>query len=216
MARDISASMLAALATGSVRPILFYEGEFSGGTVRLFNGHGTISWDGETWTGDAGMMRVSALSDSADLQAVNFTVGLAGEVSSLVSIALAQVRRGLPGSLWLGFLDASNAVIADPILCFKGRADRPEIIPDPSASEITVGYESRLIDATRRRERRFTAQDQKIDYPTDTGFDNVAALQDKLIVWGRSASRGTNSPALGGPVDSGGAGWDAGNFSGGP
>lgn len=185
MARALTAAMLAAMATGSIRPLFFYEGEFSGGTTRLFTGNGSITWNGQTWTGDNGMMRISDIQEVSELNAVNFTVSLNGQVSSLISIALAQVRRGKPGSVWLGLLDASNALIADPFLCFKGRADKPGIVPDPNQAVISVAYESRMIVATRRIERRYTSEDQKIDYPNDLGFEYVPSLQDTQFTWGR-------------------------------
>ena len=185
MARALTAAMLAAIATGAVKPIFLYEGEFSGGTLNLFTGHGTLSWDAKTWTGDAGMLRITSIAESSDLSAVNFTVSLNGEVSAVLSVALAQVRRGKPGSVWLGLLDAAGALYADPFLCFKGRADKPSIVPDPNQCVVGVAYESRLIDAARRRERRYTPEDQAIDYPNDLGFDQVAALQDTVLTWGR-------------------------------
>jgi hypothetical protein len=185
MARALTAGMLAAIATGAVKPLFLYEGEFSGGTVRLFTGYGTLSWNGHTWTGDEGLMRIDSAVETSDLSAVNFTVSLNGQVSSLLSVALGQVRRGKPGSVWLGLLDASGALIADPFLCFKGRADKPSIVPDPESCVVGVAYESRLIDAARRRERRYTPEDQAIDYPSDRGFDQVAALQDTVLTWGR-------------------------------
>jgi hypothetical protein len=185
MARALTADMLTAIATGAVKPVFLYEGEFSSGTVRLFTGYGTISWDGNTWTGDNGLMRINAISEAGDLSAVNFTVSLNGQVQSLLSIALGQVRRGKPGSVWLGLLDAAGALIPDPFRCFKGRADKPDIVPDPSSCVIGVAYESRLIDAARRRERRYTPDDQAIDEPGDRGFDFVAQLQDSRISWGR-------------------------------
>lgn len=185
MARALTAGMLAAIATGSVRPLLLYEGEFSGGTTRLFTGHGTLIWNGNTFTGAGQMLRITAIQEVSELQAVNFTVSLNGQLSSLISIALAQVRRGKPGSVWLGLLDAGGVLIADPFLCFKGRADKPEILPDPSQAVISVGYESRLIDAARRRARRYTPEDQQIDYPNDLGFDFVPSLQDAVFTWGR-------------------------------
>ena len=185
MARALTAAMLAAIATGVVRPLLFYEGVFSGGTVNLFTGHGTISWDSKTWTGAGQMLNITAIQEVTGLQAVNFTVSLNGELSSLVAIALGQVRRGMAGSVWLGLLNDSNALIADPFLCFKGRSDKPDIIPDPTHTVISVAYESRLIDASRRRERRYTSEDQQIDYPADLGFDYVPSLQDKQLTFGR-------------------------------
>lgn len=185
MARALTAAMLAAMATGNLRPLILYEGEFSGGTVRLFTGYGTIDWNGYTWTGSGQMLNITSIQEVSELQAVNFTISLNGQLSSLLSIALGQVRRGKPGSLWLGLLNSSNALIADPFLCFKGRADKPDIVPDPENAMISVAYESRLIDAARRRERRYTSEDQQIDYPADSGFDYVPALQDTQFTWGR-------------------------------
>jgi len=185
MARALTAGMLTAIATGIVKPIFLYEAEFASGTVNLFTGHGTLSWDSKSWTGDEGLMRIESAVETSDLAALNFTVSLNGQVSSLLSLALGQVRRGKPGSVWLGLLDAAGAVIADPFLCFKGRADKPSIVPDPNSCVVGVAYESRLIDAARRRERRYTPEDQALDFPADKGFDQVAALQDTVLVFGR-------------------------------
>lgn len=185
MARALTAAMLAQIATGVVRPLFLYEGEFSGGTVRLFTGSGTLTWNAQTWTGDEGLMRIDSIGEASDLSAVNFTVSLNGQVSALLAIALGQVRRGKPGSVWLGLLDSSGALVVDPFLCFRGRADKPQIVPDPSQCVVGVAYESRLIDAARRRERRYTPEDQAIDYPADLGFNQVAALQDTVLTWGR-------------------------------
>jgi hypothetical protein len=52
-------------------------------------------------------------------------------------------------------------------------------------ANIGLTAESRLIDLERSRERRYTSEDQKIDYPNDKGLEFIADLQDKEIVWGR-------------------------------
>ena len=187
--RALTAGMISAMATGAVKPIFLYEGEFTGGTLRLFTGYGSLSWDGHTWTGDGGLMQITAVQEVSELQAINFSVSLNGDLSSLVTVALAQVRRGKPGSVWMGLLDAAGALIADPFLCFSGRADKPDILPDPTHTVISVAYESRLIDAERTRNRRYTSEDQHIEYPADEGFDFVPALQDQITPWGERAGR---------------------------
>lgn len=183
--RALTAGMLAAIATGTVKPIILVEAEFAGGTVRLFTGYGSIGWNGETWTGDGGLLRISNVQEVSEIQAVNFTLSLNGQVSALASIALDQVRRGLPGTVWLGLLNDGGALIADPYLCFRGRADKPDIVPDPNEAVIAVAYESRLIVATKTKARRYTSEDQKIDYPADLGFDYVPSLQDAVFTWGQ-------------------------------
>ena len=34
----------------------------------------------------------------------------------------------------------------------------------------------------------YTLEDQKIDYPTDVGFEFIPDLQDKEIIWGKKAN----------------------------
>jgi hypothetical protein len=195
MSRALTTGMLAAIATGQVKPIFMVEAEFSGGTVRLFTGYGSVSWNGKTWTGDAGLLRISNVQEVSELQAVNFTISLNGQVSALASIALDQVRRGLAGTVWLGLLNDSGALIADPYQCFKGRADKPDIIPDPNDAVIAVAYESRMIVATKAKSRRYTSEDQKIDFPADLGFDYVPSLQDATFTWGNGAMPAGAAPS---------------------
>ena len=40
-----------------------------------------------------------------------------------------------------------------------------------------------MIDLQRPKSRRYTKEDQQIDFPTDLGFDFVPELQDIQIIW---------------------------------
>jgi hypothetical protein len=40
-----------------------------------------------------------------------------------------------------------------------------------------------MIDLLRPKTRRYTGEDQKIDFPSDLGFDFVPELQDQQIIW---------------------------------
>jgi len=54
------------------------------------------------------------------------------------------------------------------------------------SSSINLTVENKLIQLDRARVRRFTDNDQKIDYPDDEGFSFVTKIQDKEIVWGKT------------------------------
>lgn len=76
-----------------------------------------------------------------------------------------------------------NGIVADPYLAFVGRLDVP-VIDDAGAScVISMQYESRLIDLQRTRERRWTHEDQQIDFPGDLGFEYVTSLPDQVLIW---------------------------------
>lgn len=185
MSRDGTAGFLSAIAAGSSSPVLLFEAEFASGWLRLWTGIGPISWNSYTWTGAGNLVGVSPMTETADLRAVGITISLSGMPSALISTALGQSRQGKIGRVYLGFLNSSGAIVADPYLSFEGRLDVPTIADQGDSCTISISYESRLIDLDRPRERRYTGEDQRMDHPEDRGFDNVASLQDASIVWGR-------------------------------
>ena len=77
-----------------------------------------------------------------------------------------------------------NELIADPYLLRSGRMDYCNISVSGEDTRITAQYEDRLIDLQKPRERRYTDQDQRNEYPTDGGFRFVTSLQDKQLIWG--------------------------------
>ncbi len=182
--RDLSAGLETAVQASALRPVLFYEGEFAASTLRLWTGLGSFSWDGQTWTGGGNLLQISPIEESSRVEALGFSVTLSGMPSASVSLALQSLRQGKPGRLWLGALDADNVLVGDPYLVKEGKFDIAVIDDNGENCTIQATYESRMIDLFRPRERRYTDQDQQIDFPGDDGFGLVPAIQDKQILWG--------------------------------
>lgn len=185
MTRDLTAGMLAEVTAQVMRPCVLFEGEFEGGTVRLWSGLGDLTWNGEVWTGAGNLLGVSAVEETTAVVANGVTVSLSGIPVEFRSAAIEGARQGKPGRLWLGALDASGALVADPYLLFAGRLDVPEITFGGETFEITITYESRLIDLTRPREWRYTHEAQQVLFPGDLGFEFVTTIQDKAVWWGQ-------------------------------
>lgn len=97
---------------------------------------------------------------------------------------IAQAQSGSPLNDPARVVDGGLVVIADPYLVQQGRFDI--VVIEDSGTECTISaqYESRLIDLRRPRTRRYTLEDQQIDFNADTGFAKVAALQDMQLIWG--------------------------------
>lgn len=184
MARNLTSGVATALAAPIVRPVIFYEGQFATGTLRLWSGLGDFTWNGQTWTGAGQLIGIAPVEEVSDVRAVGFGVSLSAEASAILSLNLGAARQGLPGKVWLGVFDAAGALIADPYLTFSGRFDVPDIVYQGEQSTIQARYESRLIDLDRPRLRRYTDEDQRLDFPTDPGFEFVTLLQDKPVIWG--------------------------------
>ena len=204
--RAFTVAMASAVQAGTVRPALFYEGEFASSQfLRLWTGVGQIDWNGHTWTGGGHLLGITPLEEQRDVKAIGFTVSVSGMPSANIAIALASVRQNKPGNLWLGLFDAAGALIADPYQLRAGRFDIAVIDDDGQTCTIAAQYEDRLVDLDRARERRYTHEDQQIDWPGDLGFEYVESLQDMQIVWGGPA--GAASPVAtpyvwdGGPLN---------------
>ncbi len=194
MSRPVSGAFLTALTDQVVRPAIFFEGVFGPGTVRFWSGLGDVSWSGQTWTGAGTLLGLSSIDEPTDVVAAGFTVSLSGVPVDLVSAVLVDVLQGDAGRIWVGLIDVAGALIADPVLAAAGRLDQPVISEDGETCLIEVAYEGRLIDLYRPREWRYTHESQQQLYPGDRGFEYVAGLQDREIMWGAASQVGAAIP----------------------
>lgn len=204
--RDIAPEFAAALEGEILYPVLFYEIVGSTGTMRLWTGFGDTTWNGHTWAGVGWMIGQSAVEESADTKASTLTLGLPAN-AQVISTALAELKRGRPGTIWMGFRSPGFALgdpsgpwaIGDPALglgfgaekgaligveqVFAGVFDLAELDMDTAAPQVRLRYASRIADLERSRVRRQTPADQAIDYPGDKFFEYVGPLTDKMINW---------------------------------
>src|SRR5262245_20795596 len=108
MARDLTSAAAAAVAADLVRPVIFYEGVYETGVLRLWSGVGTIEWNGQSWFGAGQMLGISPIEETSEIRAVGFSVALTADASAILSLNLGAARQGLPGSVWIGFFDENN------------------------------------------------------------------------------------------------------------
>lgn len=185
MTRALSPAFAEALAAAELCPVVFFEGEFASGTVRIWTGLGEVSWDGKTWTGLGGLLSFGAIEETNQVVASGTMLSLSAVPVDLVALAISEAQQGKPGRLWLGLLSETGEIIADPVKAFAGRLDVPEITDNATTCTLTLSYESRLIDLTIARAWRYTSESQQVLHPGDRGFDYVTTIQDKEITWGR-------------------------------
>ena len=185
MSRDITPAFAAALSDTELRPVIFFEGQFTTGPVRLWSGLGEIDWNGKTWSGAGTLLGLGAIDETGEVVAGGTAVSLSGVPLDMVQMAIVEARQGLPGRVWIGLRTQAGAIIADPVQAFSGRLDVPEIKDDAESCTITISYESRLIDLTVARSWRYTHESQQALHPGDLGFEYVTAIQDREITWGR-------------------------------
>lgn len=185
MSRDLTTALKNELAAAGMRLVIFVSADFPSGTLRIFTGLGQITWNSETWTGMGQLLSISQIGESGSIVANALNVTLSGIPSDALNKCLTECRSGRDFKLWLGAMDDSGAVIADPYLAFSGYPDVPTVTDDGATCTISLTVESDLADLQRARPRACTHVDQQILHPGDMFFERAEYIQNWNGAWGR-------------------------------
>ena len=189
MSRTLTSGMTAVTTADVVRPAYFVRMVFDSGespnVLNIWNGIGDLAYGGNTYTGTGDLLSISQITETSDISATGINVTLTGVKTSFIAIAKDHEYQGRPLTVSLGAFDASGDLIADPVIVFSGFMDTMTISESGAYSSIGISVENKLVSFERTKVRRYTAEDQKIDHPTDKGFEYVTAIVQKEIIWGR-------------------------------
>lgn len=185
MSRTLPGALASQIAQAALAPVLLVELDFASGFVRVWNGVGTLNWNGQQWSGAGELMALSQIEETREIESVGLSMTLSGVPPALVSVAYGEFSQGRPAKVWLGALDIqSGALVSDPVAIFQGRMDTIGDTDDGAEAVITVSAESNLADLKRLRTRFLTDQDQQRIYPGDRSLRYLSSLQDRPIYWG--------------------------------
>lgn len=189
-ARGLSAQNKTASEAGTVVPVLFVELDFASGVSRLCDAGQSIVWNGFTWLGAGSVGGIETIEEGADLQARGVALTLAGVNPALVAVAKTEDFQGRDVRIYLGLLDpVTYQVLPTPEQVWGGQMDTMTIVLDrqadstPTNATIRLACESRLVRWDTPNVRRYTHEDQQIDFPGDRFFEFVPSLQDRPIPW---------------------------------
>ena len=200
MSRTLSTAMQAVATAEIVRPIYLVDLEFASGSIYLWSGLGDLSFNSNTYIGAGDLLSIGSVQESTELTATGAQITLGGIKQSLLTLARDEPYQGRPLTIRLGAFDENGDLIASPVIVFSGFMDVMTINDSGETSTITVSAENKLIVFQKTAVRRYTAEDQKIEHPTDKGFEFVAKIQEKEIVWGRPSPASMNTGGRGNPL----------------
>lgn len=192
MPRDMTPAFVSATTGMVLLPALFVEATFVSGPIYVWTGLGRITWNGQEWIGIGTLGSISTIEESSTVEAKGITLTLSGIDASLLTLVMGEFQVGLPAIVTLGLFDQSGELIADPVCCFSGRMDEPTIDVTGTLASIAINCENRLVELNVAVDRRYTHEDQQLDYPGDLGFEFVNGIQDSQIYFGRSPSSKNN------------------------
>ena len=185
---------------GADEQALFFavKAEFDIGDVRIWSGIDDITINSESYTGAGTLLALGNIEEGLELKTNGMTVSLSGMDATVLNYALTQNYQNRNITIFLGYLMGGTGEVAGTLTLFKGRMTTLTINDTPEGSTVIIDAENRLIDLDRPSNLRYTKESQNFLHNGDRGFDRVASLQDKEIVWGKSHS------AVGGGAGSGG------------
>lgn len=200
MSRTLSTAMQAVATAEVVRPIYLVDLEFASGSIYLWSGLGDLSFNSNTYIGAGDLLTIGAVQESTELTATGAQITLGGIKQSLLTLARDEPYQGRPLTIRLGAFNENGDLVASPVILFSGFMDVMTINDSGETSTITVSAENKLIIFQKTAVRRYTAEDQKIEHPTDKGFEFVAKIQEKEIVWGRPSPASMNTGGRSNPL----------------
>ncbi|SRR5258708_3693293 len=153
------------------------------GAARFWSGIGLLNWNGYTWTGSGTLGTVTPIKHTSDLiiQEINFS--LAGVDPAIVATLNDNVRN-LSGKVWLACMGDSNTVVRDPYQIVDALLDYQSF---SAAANGTVGISitarTGFYTLERAINESWTTEEQKLIFPSDSGLDLIAGLQNQNIQW---------------------------------
>lgn len=180
----LSTANAAAVALPHVRYALFADLNFVSGHVRLTSYDQNFAFGGNTYTALGKLCNFGDYPETADLTASALTFTLDGVDSSLLSTVLTEKYHNRDASLYIGWLDANNALVDTPYLMWEGFMDSMSIHSDAGVSSISLTCETRLLLMGKMAGWMYTDVHQKQFKPGDNFFNLVASLANKVINWG--------------------------------
>tara|TARA_R100000329_G_scaffold150419_2_gene143300 strand:- start:41 stop:994 length:954 start_codon:yes stop_codon:yes gene_type:complete len=118
--------------------------------------------------------------NAATKRQLKFTVPAEGSFPANLYY-FCHIHSGMGGSV-VGY---SSIIVSDTYTIFDGFMDVMRLTDSGGKANISVNCENQLIALEKPNTRRYTPEDQKIDFPNDKGLEYVAALQDDEVIWGR-------------------------------
>lgn len=167
----------------------FVELHFLSGIQRYCNFNKTIPWDGYDWLGLGSLVEISEIKSSEKIEpnAVTFALNVAQSAIRDFAVGSVEEYRGRPIAVYQCPLTAAHALIDDPILAWEGDMDVVAVSVEGEEGEASGSVSLRCEPSAKRLRRRnalrVNSAQQKLRYPTDTGFDFQADLLANPQTW---------------------------------
>ena len=188
MTRSLTTAIKNELATNDLRPVHLITIGFTS-PVNLtdcsFSLTSSVSGSSVTYTASDFIMGLSNFTEETDVTKTSLTLSLSGADLTFISTVLNENVVNDSVDIFRGFLNDSNALIADPFLLYRGKIESFEIQEGEKESTVALSIVSHWADFEKKNGRKTNNTSQQRFFSTDVGMDFASqTVQD--IKWGRA------------------------------
>ncbi len=182
--------------------IVFAELDFASGFVRVHTGVGSYTFQSNTYSGIGQFGTIEVIKESTALRPQPVRLVLSGVDNSLMTTATTDDFHGRAATIYVGFLDEDQTLIADPELLWEGRMDTMSISLGESTGAISLQCENRLARWDTPNMARYSDEDLQSRFAGDRFFDQLHNMMDLTLQWGgRAVLPGGGGRGRDGPFD---------------
>jgi hypothetical protein len=188
MTRSLTTAVKNELATNDIRPIHLITIGF-GTPVNLtdcsFSLTSSVSGSSVTYSASDFILGISNHTEETDITKSSVSLNLSGADQTFISTVLNENVINDSVDIYRGFLNDSNALIADPFLLYRGKIDSFDIAETDKDSQVNLSIVSNWADFEKKNGRKTNNTSQQRFFSGDVGMDFASqTVQD--IKWGRA------------------------------
>ena len=188
MTRSLTSAVKTELATNDIRPVHLITIGF-GTPVNItdcsFPITSSVSGSSVTYLASDFIMGVSDFTEETDVNLSPISITLSGADQTFISTVLNENVITDTVTIFRGFLNDSNALIADPFLLYKGTIDNFAISESDTSSTVNLDIVSHWADFEKKSGRKTNNTSQQRFFSTDVGM-NFSSQTVQDIKWGRT------------------------------
>jgi hypothetical protein len=182
MSRTLSSANLTEIAADHLHVVILVKFLFDT-PAYVHSGIGSITYDGNTYTGVGDLGSIDSVGESEDLRPMNVRLSMSGVSSQYITEALDSGNYGDVITIYKGYRQDDGTLVDDPWILWSGTYEHAQILEDDTATvTITAVHDLAILDEADGS--RFTDEDQKQRYASDNGFEYVHLQAEMKLMWG--------------------------------
>ncbi len=153
------------------------------GSVYVHSGIGSITFDGNNYTGVGNLGNIGEARESEQLGPLSIEVTLNALVSDYLEAALDAGKYGDPVTIYAAYRQADGTLVSDPWVVWSGWYEFAQIkAGNENIISMTLQHDLSVLE--EKDGSRFTDEDHQGKYAGDLAFEFVHEAATQKLVWG--------------------------------